>query len=77
MNVKTKTFILQFISFATLFFLSRWAIVEFTGLSGFWVPLTSAVVSTLLAPQFKAVNSPKGNHILVKWIFMKGIKTLK
>ncbi|MCP1994274.1 hypothetical protein [Flavobacterium sp. HSC-61S13] len=77
MSTKVKTFLLQFISFAVLFFLVRVLIVEFTALSGFWIPLTSAVVATILAPQFRNVTTADGDRILMKWIFMKGVKTFK
>ncbi|WP_430613278.1 hypothetical protein [Flavobacterium sp. JP2137] len=77
MNTKMKAFLLQFVSFAVLFFLMRLLIVEFTALAGFWIPLTSAVAATILAPQFKTIATPDGDRILMKWIFMKGVKTFK
>ncbi|WP_010256436.1 hypothetical protein [Myroides injenensis] len=76
MGVGTKSLILQFCSFALFFVLSRIALQYFTELTGFWLPLISAVVATILAPQFKVFKTDKGDKICVKWIFMKKVKVL-
>ncbi|AJA69460.1 hypothetical protein HX045_08525 [Myroides odoratimimus] len=76
MSVSTKTIILQFLSFAVLFILCRLAFSTFTALSGFWLPLTSAVTATILAPQFKVFKTDKGDKICMRWIFLKGVKIL-
>lgn len=76
MSVNTKTILLQFVSFAILFLLCRLAFATFTALSGFWLPAASAVVATILAPQFKVFKTDKGDKICVRWIFLKGVKVL-
>lgn len=76
MSVGTKTILLQFASFAILFFICKFALAAFTELSGLWLPATSAVVATILAPQFKVFKTDKGEKICVRWIFLKGVKVL-
>lgn len=76
MSVNTKTIILQFVSFAILFIIARVIIVQFTDLQGFWGPLVSAVIATILAPQFKVFKTDEGDKICLRWIFMKGVKVL-
>lgn len=76
MSVKTKTILLQFASFAILFIICRLAFTTFTALSGFMLPAASAVVATILAPQFKVFKTDKGDKICMRWIFLKGVKIL-
>lgn len=76
MSVKTKTLILQFLSFTVLFVLARIAFVTFTDLHGFWLSGTSAVVATLLAPQFKVFKTDQGEKICMRWLLLKGVKVL-
>ena len=77
MSLKTKAFIYQLLSFAVLFIIVRFLIVEFTGMYGYWIPLTAFVVGTILAPQFQVVKTNEGEKMFMKWIFMKGIKQVK
>ncbi len=76
MGVGTKTLLLQFASFAILFLLTRIGLIYFTDLSGIWLPLTAAIIATVLAPQFKVFKTEKGDKICVRWIFLKGVKVL-
>ncbi len=77
MSKSTKAFIYNFVSFAAFFLPSYFLLKNFTGLTGFWVPITGFVVSTLLAPKFQAVKSLEGEKLFVKWIFSKEVKELK
>ena len=76
MSAGTKSLILQFISFAVLFIGFRFLLAEFTSLEGIWLPLVSAIVATVLAPQFKVFKTEKGDKVCVRWIFLKGVKVL-
>ncbi|MGS4344757.1 hypothetical protein ACKUSY_03950 [Myroides odoratus] len=76
MGAGTKTILFQFVSFAVLFLLARVGLAYFTDLSGIWLPLVSAIVATVLAPQFKVFKTDEGDKICVKWIFLKGVKIL-
>lgn len=76
MSLKTKALLYQLLSFALLFIIFRLLIERFTGLTGYWVPITAFVVATILAPQFQAIRTPKGEKLFMKWIFLKGIKEI-
>lgn len=74
MSTKTKALLFNLICFAALFILVRILLLEYSSLSGFWLPLTAAVVSTILSPKFQAVTTRDGDKIFMKWLFIKGIK---
>lgn len=76
MSLKTKAFIYQLLSFAVLFIAARYIIAVYTHLNGIWIPLTAFVVSTIVAPQFKALQTRDGEAIFMKWIFLKGVRKL-
>lgn len=77
MNLKVKAFILQLISFATLFIIVRYLLANFTNLEGMWISITAFVLGTILAPQFQAVKSKDGEKLFMKWILMKDVKEIK
>lgn len=77
MNAKTKVLIYQFVSFAVIFLLARYLIASFLELGWIWIPILSAVIATVLTPQFKVIHTEQGEKILMRWIFLKGVKTIK
>ncbi len=77
MNLQTKSLFYQFLSFAVIFALVRYFALPYTGLSGIWLPITAFVITTLLCPVFKAVRTPQGEKLFVKWIFLGGLKEIK
>ena len=77
MSLKVKAFILQLISFATLFIIVRFLLASYTNLEGMWISITAFVVGTIMAPQFQAVKSKDGEKLFMKWIFMKDVKEIK
>ena len=77
MNLKVKAFILQLISFATLFIIVRYFLAQYTNLEGMWISITAFVLGTILAPQFQSVESKEGPKLFMKWIFMKEVKEIK
>ncbi|MDI9258493.1 MULTISPECIES: hypothetical protein [Flavobacterium] len=74
MNSKTKALLFNLLGFAVVFILSRMLLQAYSSLSGFWLPLTAFVISTILAPKFQSVKTNDGEKIFMKWIFVKGIK---
>jgi hypothetical protein len=76
-KLQVKAFVFQLLCFAVLFILSRVLFEKYSNLTGFWVPITAFVVSTLLAPKFQAVKTNEGEKLLMKWILIKGIKEIK
>jgi phosphoglycerol transferase MdoB-like AlkP superfamily enzyme len=77
MSKKNKAFVFQLVSFAILFFGFRYLISEFSEITGFWIPLTAFVISTILAPKFQAIRTSEGEKLFMKWIFLKGVKEIK
>jgi Na+-driven multidrug efflux pump len=77
MSLKVKAFILQLISFATLFIIVRYLLASYTNLEGMWISITAFVIGTIGAPQFQAVKSKEGEKLFMKWIFMKDVKEIK
>lgn len=77
MNKTVKAFLYNFLGFAPFFILLSFLIDTFTGLTGFWVPLTAAVATTILAPKFQAVKFHGQEKIYMRWLFIKGTKEVK
>lgn len=77
MNKTTKALLYNFLAFAAFYVPLYFLVREFTQLRGFWIPVTAAVASTLLAPKFQTIRTHAGPKIYMKWIFMKGVKEVK
>jgi hypothetical protein len=76
-KLQVKAFVFQLFCFAVLFILFRILLDRYSNLTGFWVPISSFVVSTILSPKFQAVKTNEGEKLFMKWLFSKGIKELK
>jgi hypothetical protein len=76
MTKKTKALIFNMVGFAILFIIFRYALQNFTNLNGIWLPLTSFVISTILAPKFQAIKQNNVESIYMSWIFLKGVKKI-
>ena len=76
-KLQVKAFVFQLLGFAVLFIISRILFEKYSNLTGFWLPITAFVVSTLLAPKFQAVKTNEGEKLFMKWLFIKGIKEIK
>ncbi len=77
MKPQTKAILYQFLCFAVLFFIFRFLVEKYTGLYGYWKPVTAAMVATLLSPYFQAVRTKDGEKLFMKWIFLKGLREIK
>lgn len=76
MSKKVKAFLFNFIGFA-LFFLPSYYLIQHYGgltLTGYFIPITAFVISTILAPKFQAVQTADGEKMFMKWLFIKGVK---
>jgi hypothetical protein len=76
MSLKTKAFLFQFISFAVLFIPFRFLIDYFTTLESFWAPFFAFILTLFLAPKFQVVKTKDGEQLFMKWIFIKGVKSI-
>ena len=68
-KLEIRAFLYQLGCFAILFISVRYLVAMYTPLTGFWVPMTAFVVGTLLSPKFKALKTPDGEKLFMKWIF--------
>jgi hypothetical protein len=76
MSKKTKAIVYNLIGFATLFISLRYFVLNYTSLTGFWKPITAALIASLLAPKFQAVNTRDGEKLFMKVLFVKGVKEI-
>lgn len=77
MSKQTKSIIYNFIGFAIFFLPTYYLIKSYTGLTGYWIPITAFVAATLAAPKFQAVKTHEGEKLFMKWIFKREVKELK
>ena len=77
MNKKVKAILYNFAGYAPFFIAAYFLAAEFTGLTGVMVPVTAAVVATILAPKFQTVKFQGEDKIFMKWLFAKGVKEVK
>ncbi len=76
MTLKTKAFLFQLISFAVVFIPFRYAIDYFTALERFWPPFFAFIATLILAPKFQAIQTKEGERLFMKWIFLKGVRSV-
>ncbi len=77
MNKKTKAFLYNFLGFAFFFTIMYFVAARFTNLQGFWIPVTSAVVASILTPKVQAITYMGEEKLFMKWMFIKGVKEIK
>jgi hypothetical protein len=65
MSKKTKSLLYNFLGFGIIYIPVYFLIREFTELAGFWIPLTAAVVASILAPKFQTVKTNAGEKIYI------------
>lgn len=76
MKPKTKATLYNFIGFAILYFIFRFAIDSFIELNRYVLAFGAAILATIFAPKFSPLKTEKGEKIMMKWIFIKEIKEL-
>jgi len=77
MNKSTKAILYNFLGFAPIYLLLYFVIGKFTGLTGWWIPITAFIVTTILAPKFQAAKIHGEEKIFMRWLFIKGVKEVK
>lgn len=77
MSKKTKALLYNFLGFALFFTIVYFIAARFTGLQGFWIPITSGVVASLLTPKFQAITYMGEEKLFMKWMFFKGLREIK
>jgi hypothetical protein len=76
MSLKTKAFLFQLISFAVFFIPFRFVIDYYTTLERFWPPFFAFIVTLILAPKFQVAKTKEGEQLFMKWIFLKGVRSI-
>lgn len=77
MNKKIKAFVYNLLAFIFFYLICFFLVSRYTNMEGFWIPVTAAVATTILAPKFQYANYRGEEKILMKWLFIKGIKEVK
>lgn len=77
MSKNIKALLYNFLGYAPLFIVFYFLADKFTGLTGWWIPVTAAVAATIMAPKFQVIKFQDGERILMKWLFIKGVKEVK
>jgi hypothetical protein len=77
MNKQIKAFIYNLIGFVFFYVISYLLLFNFTGLTGYWIPVAAALITMILAPKFQFARQAGGDKIFMSWLFLKGIKEIK
>ncbi|MGL2999462.1 MAG: hypothetical protein EAZ58_01925 [Flavobacterium sp.] len=75
-KLQVRAFLYQLGCFAILFVGFRYLVGTYTGLTGFWIPLTAFALGTILAPKFQAAKTKDGEKLFMSWIFLKGVRII-
>lgn len=75
-KLQVRAFLYQLGCFAILFVGFRYLVGTYTGLTGFWIPLTAFVIGTILSPKFQAVKTKDGEKLFMSLIFLKGVRII-
>ncbi|MEZ4838053.1 hypothetical protein [Flavobacterium sp.] len=76
MRLKSKAFLYQLISFVVFFIPIRFLIDYYTSLDSFWPSFFAFLATLVLAPKFQAIQTKEGEKLFMKWIFIKGIRSI-
>ncbi len=77
MNKQTKSLLYNFLFFGIIYFPTYFLVSNFSGIKGFWVPLSVGIFSMVLAPKFQNIKTKDGEKIYMKWLFFKGVREIK
>ncbi len=76
MNSKNKALVFNFISFTILFLGLRYFLVDYLDAASIIKAIIAAILTMILAPKFMVMKTKEGTKLVMKWLFVKGIKTL-
>jgi len=76
MRPKYKALLFNFIAFALFFIVVRLLLGYFLPINRIFLAVTSAIIANVLAPKFGAIRTDDGEKVLMKWIFIKGMREL-
>jgi hypothetical protein len=76
MKPKHKALLFNFIAFVVLFLIARLVLGYYLPISPIFLAVTSAIIANVLAPKFGAIQTDDGEKVLMKWIFIKGMREI-
>ena len=76
MRPKHKALLFNFIGFAVLFVTRRFVFGYFLPINGILLAVIAAIIASVLAPKFGAIQTSEGENVFMKWIFIKGTRKL-
>ncbi|MEB3075322.1 hypothetical protein [Capnocytophaga gingivalis] len=78
MSVKVRAFLFNFLCFGALFILIRLGILYFFPSLPYLITFViTGSLAVILSPRFAAYNNDEGTEVLLmRWIFLKGIRQL-
>jgi hypothetical protein len=78
MSVKVRAFLFNFLCFGALFILIRLGILYFFPSLPYLITFViTGSLAVILSPRFAAYNNDEGKEVLLmRWIFLKGIRQL-
>ncbi|KQC29507.1 hypothetical protein [Flagellimonas eckloniae] len=76
MKPKHKALLFNFIAFVVLFLIARLALGYYLPINPIFLAVTSAIIANVLAPKFGAITTDDGEKVLMKWIFIKGMREI-
>lgn len=76
MKKKWKALLFNFIGFALLFIIVRLALGHYLPINRIFLAVTAAIVANILAPKFGVIQTEDGEKMMMKWLFMKGVREL-
>jgi hypothetical protein len=76
MSPKIKALLLNFMGFAILFLVARIVFGYLFNIDRLYLALGAAIIASILAPKFAVVEVDGSSKILMKWIFIKGLREI-
>ncbi len=76
MKPKHKALLYNFMAFVILFLIARLALGYYLPINPIFLAVTSAIIANVLAPKFGAIKTDEGEKVLMKWIFIKGVREI-
>ncbi|WP_158975962.1 hypothetical protein [Cellulophaga sp. L1A9] len=76
MSLKNKALLFNFLSFAILFAVFRFFVMDYFYDNRIVKSVVSALITMILAPKFAVLKNNEGTRIVMKWLFSKRIKEL-
>ena len=75
--MKAKALLYNFIGFTFFFLVLRYLSVFVVAEVPIYMVVIAAVLANFLNPKFGVVETEKGMKMMMKWIFIKGLREIK